>query len=131
MSSTELTRKSRRGLDIISTFPFHYLGCPIYTGKKKNSLFTDLATKVINKSSGWQNNFLSPGGKALIIKHILQSQTLHTFAALEPTKTILYQIDDYFSIFLGERETVRTNIIGLHGNICYPTEERGLSFKRL
>ncbi|OIT20019.1 hypothetical protein A4A49_61818, partial [Nicotiana attenuata] len=54
-----------------SKFPFSYLGCPIYTSRKKISLFIDLDTKVINKAGGWQSNFLSAGGKALIIKHIL------------------------------------------------------------
>nr|XP_009793107.1 PREDICTED: uncharacterized protein LOC104240027 [Nicotiana sylvestris] len=54
-------------------FPFTYLGCPIYIGRKKNCYFSDLASKVLNKASGWQGNLLSFGGRAIIIKHILQS----------------------------------------------------------
>ncbi|OIT26555.1 hypothetical protein A4A49_53528 [Nicotiana attenuata] len=54
-----------------SNFPFTYLGCPIYTCRKKINLFTDLATKVVSKVGDWQSKMLTARGKALIIKHIL------------------------------------------------------------
>lgn len=82
-----------------SKFTFTYLRCPIYKSRKKIGLFIDLATKVINKVGGSQSNMLSAGGKALIIKHILQSQTLHLFTAMEPPSATFYQIEKYFSNF--------------------------------
>lgn len=80
-------------------FPFTYLGCPIFTGRKKVVYFTDLATKILNKAGGWQGKMLSLGGRAVIIKHILQSQSLHLLAALIPPKTVIKQIKMYFSNF--------------------------------
>ncbi|XP_060185005.1 uncharacterized protein LOC132614552 [Lycium barbarum] len=76
-----------------SSFPFTYLGCPIYSGRKRISYFSDISKKVLNKIAGWQGRFLSPGGKATIIKHVLQSHALHIFAALMPPVTTLYEIE--------------------------------------
>ncbi|XP_075104574.1 uncharacterized protein LOC142178606 [Nicotiana tabacum] len=39
-------------------FPFTYLGCPIYIGRKRIYYFADLATKVLNKAGGWQGRLL-------------------------------------------------------------------------
>ncbi|OIT08634.1 hypothetical protein A4A49_63202, partial [Nicotiana attenuata] len=54
-----------------ASFLFTYLGCPIYTCRKRINLLTDLATKVVSKSGAWQSKMLPAGSKALIIKHIL------------------------------------------------------------
>ncbi|XP_060183167.1 uncharacterized protein LOC132613136 [Lycium barbarum] len=115
-----------------SNFPFNYLGCPIYTGRKRIDIFTDLTTKVINKTGGWKTNLLSAGGKALIIKHVVQSQTLHLFAALEPPITTLKQIEMYFcNFFWGQKEDKNKYHWSNWKKLYYPTEEKGLGFKRL
>ncbi|XP_060186220.1 uncharacterized protein LOC132615628 [Lycium barbarum] len=43
-------------------FPFTYLGCPIYVGRKLISTFNAAITKVVRKTSGWQGKLLSIGG---------------------------------------------------------------------
>ncbi|XP_060210415.1 uncharacterized protein LOC132637323 [Lycium barbarum] len=50
------------------TFPFTYLGCPIYTGRKKISYFTDITSNFFKRIGSWQGNLLSHGGKAVIIQ---------------------------------------------------------------
>ncbi|XP_060170376.1 uncharacterized protein LOC132601292 [Lycium barbarum] len=82
-----------------SSFPFTYLGCPISCGRKRISYFSDISKKILNKIAGWQGRFLSPGGKATIIKHVLQSQALHIFATLMPPVTSLYEIEMQFANF--------------------------------
>lgn len=56
-----------------SKFPFTYLSCPIYSGGKKKSYFTNISKHILNKVVGWKGKFLSLGGKAIIVKRILQS----------------------------------------------------------
>ncbi|KAL3377123.1 hypothetical protein AABB24_003501 [Solanum stoloniferum] len=115
-----------------SSFPFNYLGCPIYTGAKKICYFSDISKKILNKIAGWQGRLLSSGGKAVIIKHILQSQTLHIFASLMPPSTVIKEIEMQFAnFFWGQRDGKNSYHWASWKNMCFPTKEGGLGFKSL
>ncbi|XP_060170402.1 uncharacterized protein LOC132601318 [Lycium barbarum] len=115
-----------------SEFPFTYLGCPIYTGRKKVCYFSNLVSKVQIKTGGWQSKFLSFGGKYLIISHILQSQTFYLLAALTPPKGIISQIEMYFSnFFWGEKDTKKKHHWSSWKNLSFPYSEGGVGFKKL
>lgn len=78
---------------------------PHLLGKKRFCYFVDIARKIMNKIAGWQGRLLSPGGKAVLIKHIFQSQLLHIFAALMPHVTVIKEIEMYFSnFFWGQKD---------------------------
>nr|XP_018625245.1 uncharacterized protein LOC108944570 [Nicotiana tomentosiformis] len=114
------------------SFPFKYLGCPIYSGRKKICYYTDIARNVMNKIRGWQGHVLSPGGRATIIKHVLKSQILHILAIVTPPKTILEQLDSYFSNFFLEKSEKKNKYHWSSlRNLCYPTDEGGVGFKNL
>lgn len=53
------------------SFPFTYLGCPLYSGRKKVEYFDDMVSKVIKRVNGWQGKMLTYGGRAVLIKSIL------------------------------------------------------------
>ncbi|OIT04251.1 putative ribonuclease h protein [Nicotiana attenuata] len=109
-----------------ANFPFIYLGYTIYTGRKKICHYTEISNKVMNKVEGWQGRFLSKGGKEIIIKHILRSQTIHLLAAPVPPKAVLDQIEMYFSnFFWGQRDGKNNYHWSSWGKMCYPVEERG------
>lgn len=40
-------------------FPFTYLGCPIFYGRRKIAYFEDLVKKITNRVQSWQNRLLS------------------------------------------------------------------------
>lgn len=67
-------------------FPFVYLGCPIYIGRKKIEYFDGLVSKIAKTLSGWQGKMLSHGGRMTLIKHVLQAIPTYTLAAIESTK---------------------------------------------
>ncbi|WMV49350.1 hypothetical protein MTR67_042735 [Solanum verrucosum] len=69
-----------------NTFPFTYLGCPIYNGKKNLSYFDGMLAKIVKRLNGWQCNMLSHGGKVILIKHVLQSVPIYTLSAITPPK---------------------------------------------
>lgn len=86
----------------------------------------------MNKIGGWQGHVLSPGGRAILIKHVLQSQTLHILAVVTPPKTILKQLESYFSnFFWGKSENKNKYYWSSWKNLCYPTDEGGVGFKSL
>ncbi|XP_070040203.1 uncharacterized protein LOC142177364 [Nicotiana tabacum] len=41
-------------------FPFTYLGCPIYHGRKNTCLFDGMLAKIVKRLNGWQGKILSP-----------------------------------------------------------------------
>ncbi|XP_060195293.1 uncharacterized protein LOC132624546 [Lycium barbarum] len=115
-----------------STFPFIYLGCPIYCGRKRIYYFSNISKKILNKIAGWQGIFLSPGGKAVVIKHILQSQALHVFAALMPPVTTLYEIEMQFAnFFWGQKNGKNSYHWSSWENMSFPTKEGGFGFRSL
>lgn len=57
-------RKRVRRLTGFKYQEFHvtYLGCPIYTGRKKITHFADITSKILKNIGGWQGRLLSPRG---------------------------------------------------------------------
>ncbi|KAM3360270.1 hypothetical protein P3S68_019982 [Capsicum galapagoense] len=58
------------------SFPFAYLGCPIFYGRNKKSHFEDLTKKISRRMLGWQNWLLSYGGRYILIFVVLQSMPI-------------------------------------------------------
>ncbi|WMV31014.1 hypothetical protein MTR67_024399 [Solanum verrucosum] len=108
-------------------FPFIYLGCPIFYGRKINSHFEDLVRKVARRILSWQNKFLSFGGKYILIIHILQSLPVYLLSAMNPPKKIIAQLHQIFAKFFWGNTC---NIKGKHwvawSDMCYPKAEGGL-----
>lgn len=113
-------------------FPIKYLGCPLYEGRKNYALFPELMGKILHRIGGWQNKFLSIGGRAVLIKHILSSLSVYTFAAIHPPIGVLNHMEKMFNRFIwgGTSEKTKTHWASW-GSMCYPCEEGGASFRRL
>lgn len=65
-------------------FPIKYLGRPIISRKKKVYYYSEMVSKTINKISGRQTKFLSTGGRAFLIRHVLFSILIHILVATNP-----------------------------------------------
>ncbi|KAG5619664.1 hypothetical protein H5410_004882 [Solanum commersonii] len=85
-------------------FPFTYLGCPVYYGRKLKSYFKELIRKIARRILSWQNQLLTFGGKYTLVCHILQSMSVYLLSAMNPSKS---------------KDT------------CIPKEEGGLGFRSL
>ncbi|XP_060179779.1 uncharacterized protein LOC132609685 [Lycium barbarum] len=79
------------------SFPFTYLGCSLYKGRKKLIYFENMAMKVANRLNSWQGNMLTFGGKMIMIKNVLQSLPIYTLSAMSPPKGTLTLIEKYFA----------------------------------
>nr|XP_009626603.1 uncharacterized protein LOC104117277 [Nicotiana tomentosiformis] len=91
-----------------SNFPITYLRCPLYVGRKRISHFSEIVSKLVKRTTGWQGKLLSVGGRATLIKHVLQSQPIYLLSALEPPKTVLKQLETYMArFFWGSDEVVK------------------------
>ncbi|XP_055800831.1 uncharacterized protein LOC129870195 [Solanum dulcamara] len=113
-------------------FPFIYLGCPIYHCRRKKEFFNTLTLKIMNRLQGWKGKMLSFGGRAILIKHVLQSMPIHILSAINPPIGIIRQIHKMFAQFFW------SNTIGSKSRhwvawnkVCIPTIEGGLGFRSL
>ncbi|XP_060216473.1 uncharacterized protein LOC132643957 [Lycium barbarum] len=108
------------------------LRCPLYVGRKKIVLFNEVVSKIVRKTNGWQGKLLSIGGRAVLIKHVFQSQPLHLLAAINPPKTVIKQIEAYLAkFFWGSSDGKNRYHWSSWDNLCYPTKEGGLGFRRI
>ncbi|KAK4716364.1 hypothetical protein R3W88_014702 [Solanum pinnatisectum] len=110
--------------------PITYLGCPITTGRQKIIHFSDLINKIVNKITGWQSKILSYGGKATLIKHVLQSMPIHILSAASPPSTILKQIQGILAdFFWGWRNDKKKYHWSSWKNLRFPYDEGGIGVR--
>ncbi|WMV27386.1 hypothetical protein MTR67_020771 [Solanum verrucosum] len=115
-----------------SNFPFTYLGCPIYFGRQRVKYFDGLISKITGRLQGWQGKMISCGGRAVLIKAVLQSLPLHMLSVIHLPKTTTSQIEKLFAnFFWSETEGKKKHHWIAWKNLCYPTDEGGIGIKSI
>ncbi|PKU87700.1 Putative ribonuclease H protein [Dendrobium catenatum] len=79
--------------------PITYLGTPIYKGKKRSFLFDNIFTKIEKKMNNWSSNFLSYGGRLILIKSVLNSMPIYLFHTLLPSISVCSKLERIFNKF--------------------------------
>ncbi|KAK6782003.1 hypothetical protein RDI58_019799 [Solanum bulbocastanum] len=109
-----------------------YLGCPLFAGRSRVIYFSDLINKVLHRITGWQVKILSYGGKAILIKHVLQSLPIHLLSAVIPPVTVLKQIQSIIAdFFWGWRNEKKKYHWSSWKNLSFPIEEGGIGVRNL
>ncbi|XP_075086341.1 uncharacterized protein LOC142169044 [Nicotiana tabacum] len=106
--------RAKTGL-LDKSFPFNYLGCPIYIDRKKISYFDSMSTKVIKRLNVWQGNMLSCGGRQVFIKSVINSLLIYILSAINPPKGTLKLIQNHIVSFFWGTCNGKTSTIGLLG----------------
>lgn len=90
-----------------------HLGCPIYIIIKRISHYSRMISKVVSRIFGWQSRLLSYIGKAILVKHVLQSIPVYILSAYTLLKLLLNSLCIYlFTSFWGGK-IIRKSFIGL------------------
>ncbi|XP_015159687.1 uncharacterized protein [Solanum tuberosum] len=84
--------------------PITYLGYPLYIGGHRIIYYSHLVQKVSKEICGWKARILSFGGKITLIKHALQSNPIHTMAAISPPNTTIKYIESIITNFFWGRD---------------------------
>lgn len=105
VASKHCSRSHLRRLTILTgvksgTWPFRYLGVHLFKGRRKKIYFQYILDAVHKKLAGWVGRFLSPGGRLILIKHVLSAIPLHVLAVLDPPKSVFAALEGLFSNFL-------------------------------
>lgn len=110
-------------------FPFVYLDCPIYYGRKRKYYFEDLIINVSRRMLSWQNKFLYFGVKMVLINHVLQSLPVYLLSAMNPPKDVLdikCLLDFFGKIWWNKRQT-----LDKMGDLYFSTQEGGFGFRSM
>ncbi|WMV49196.1 hypothetical protein MTR67_042581, partial [Solanum verrucosum] len=113
-------------------FPFTYLGCPIFYKRKQKSYYHQMIQRIGAKIQGWKGKLLSYGGRAILIKHVLQSTPIHCLSVMNPPSNVLNLVQRIMAQFfwnscIGGRGRQWSK----WGNLCLPENEGGLGFRLL
>ncbi|XP_019265849.1 PREDICTED: uncharacterized protein LOC109243378 [Nicotiana attenuata] len=112
--------------------PLTYLGCPLYIGRLRISHFNNLIAKVVGRTKGWHGKMLSYGGRATLIKYVLQSLPIHLLSAISPPKIVMKQIERLMANFFWgmEKDKLKYHWASWH-KLSYPVNEGGIGFKSI
>ena len=70
-----------------------YLGLPSFIGKWKNEVFAEIKERVGSKLAGWKENFLSIGGREILIKAVAQAIPTYTMSCFQLPKDLCDDIE--------------------------------------
>ncbi|KAK2665870.1 hypothetical protein Ddye_004444 [Dipteronia dyeriana] len=106
-----------------------YLGLPRFLGRSKRNLFTDIVDKVWNRIKGWGEKLLSIGGKAILIKVVVQAVPFYAMSIFRLPKSLFDEIRRLMDRFWwGGNERNRKLHLCKWQQLCKPKLERGLGF---
>ncbi|OVA14271.1 Ribonuclease H domain [Macleaya cordata] len=109
-----------------------YLGAPICVGRLKVLYFDGLLTKIRNKLAGWKANFLSQGGKLIMIRHVLSSMAIYLIAAVAVPKSVLLNINRLIAnFFWGSHDGKPKRKWVSWDAICRPVLAGGLGIRNI
>ena len=116
----------------LGSLPFTYLGFHIHFSTVPLSDYQPLIMKIQKKVASWKSNFLSAGGKLILIKHVLSLIPMHLLQYLHPPKYIIENIHKIFAnFFWGTYEQSQKHHWIKWVNFCKPVLEGGLGVRCL
>lgn len=112
--------------------PLTYLSCPLFVGRPRIIYFSDLINKVLCKITCWQIKLLSYGGRAVLVKHVLQSLPIHLLSAVIPPVTVLKQVQSIMAnFFWGWRDERKKYHWASWNKLSFSYDEGGVGMRNL
>lgn len=104
-----------------------YLGFPLINTRITSNTFNFLVEKIRFKLNCWENKFLSPAGKAILIKTTISSIPIHIMQFLKLLDKTLKLIDKTSRGFLwGSKTNCMKNHLVNWTQVCKPLDDGGL-----
>lgn len=122
--------------DVISMLPMSivdkhdkYLGLPLIVGKSKRMVFSNIRDRICQKLKGWKENWLSKGGKEILIKAVVQAIPTYAMGYFRLPSYLAKEIEQLMAQFWWENSSGK----GVHWTrwreLCQRKHLRGLGFR--
>lgn len=80
----------------------------------------------------WKGHFLSPGGRLVLIRHVLQAIPIHILSSMDPPKSVLKRLEQIFNkFFWGSSDGAEQRIWRAWDKLAFPVDENGLGVRKL
>ncbi|XP_027166413.1 uncharacterized protein LOC113766418 [Coffea eugenioides] len=113
-------------------FPVRYLGFPLYVGRYKSAYFGEVCHSISARILSWRSKLLSPGGRLVLIKHVLSAIPTHLLSAAVIPMAVFKAIERVCASFLwGSSGELNKHHWIKWSQLCYPEEEGGAGFRRV
>ncbi|XP_042038362.1 uncharacterized protein LOC121784263 [Salvia splendens] len=117
----------------MGSFPFTYLGVPIYKGNLKADFLLDIRQKMVDRIHSWSHRHLSLGGRLALIKSTLMTIPLHILQVMEPYGYWLRELEQIMARFfwgtVGQQKKIHW--VSWKNKICLSLDEGCLGIRRL
>ncbi|KAL0917849.1 hypothetical protein M5K25_012949 [Dendrobium thyrsiflorum] len=112
--------------------PLKYLGTTLYKGRKRSHLFGDICFNIYKRLSTWDFNFLSSGGRLVLIKSVICSIPIYLFHTLFLNKITYTELERILKNFLWGAKHSKSTILWASWDRCSGVQDEGkLGFKNL
>lgn len=109
-----------------------YLGLPLVLGRSKKQVFDFIRERTIKKIKSWKSRFLSPAGKEVMIKSVIQALPVYTMSCFRLPKGLVQEILKQIANFWWSSGEKDRNMHWLAWRkLTEPKEQGGLGFKDL
>jgi len=115
-----------------SSLPFRYLGVNLFRGRNRLFYHQRLLENVDEKLQSWHRKLLSPGGRLILIKHVLSTIPLYTMASIMLPSQIVKALESKLArFFWGTNDGKPKRHWAAWRKFCLPREEGGLGVRCL
>lgn len=109
-----------------------YLGLPEQFSRSKVLDFQGIVQNVKNQIQPWYNQYLSPAGKEILIKSLLQAKPGYSMSCFLLPKTVCDEINSLLSGFWWGQKDGKRKISWISWKrLCLPKKEGGMGFRDL
>jgi hypothetical protein len=116
----------------IGSFPFMYLGIPIFKGKPKVSYLQPVADKIKAKLASWKASLLSIAGRVQLVKSVIQSMLVYSISIYSWPMSLLKDLERWIKNFIWSGDiSQRKLVIVAWKKVCRPYDQGGLGIRSL
>ncbi|KAK9921034.1 hypothetical protein M0R45_029564 [Rubus argutus] len=111
----------------VGSFPFTYLGVPIFVGRPKSEYLLPIADKICCKLSSWKGKQLSQAGRLQLIDSVIQCHLIYSFQVYEWPKALLHKVQRWMRNFFWNGDPLKDGSTLIAWNrCCTPKDQDGL-----
>lgn len=114
------------------SFPFSYLGVPIFTGKLRVVHLRPVANKILEKFDRWSGNSLSLAGRVCLVNNVIASSLTHSMMVYKWPRQLLKEVDVAMRNFVwtGDKNKTKHGVMAW-SRVCAPCKEGGLGVRSI
>jgi hypothetical protein len=114
----------------IGSFPFMYLGIPIFKGKPKVSYLQPVADKIKAKLASWKASLLSIAGRVQLVKSVIQGMLVYSISIYSWPISLLKGLERWIKKFIWSGDISQRKLVTVAWKkVCRPYDQGGLGIR--